>query len=522
MFNKFINQNKTTRKESYNNRERLMNLNRLLSSIKSFTLIYIVFAIAIVLIATYMMNIIEQFPSWFKSISVLEGGSEVKVNWNIVQMFQFRLSYKWIYLVILILLLIGYVKSYYEVQVAYKDLNVGQKGTARWTTKEEIKQQYRAVPDSKEVFKGGGGIPIARDGNKLYIDDSPVNNLIIGITRSGKGELEVFPEIDIYSRAEKKASMIITDPKLELAAATIPELKRRGYEYHILNLVDPEYSMGFNPLSAIIEEYKDGNLPNAELLCSSFCFSIFNPDEAGGDEKFWADTSTSLLTALIMAAVEDNVRADRELNKQREYEHLKIEKKRKEAAINKLSDKDKELYKLNEEIKHIESFIPEPTNEELAEELERPLYEIEEARNSKVPVIDYSYNRFEPVYENEKNINMYSIINTFSVLSNIFTADGESELDAYFNNRPEGNIARLKYAGIGMAGEKTKGSIYSNTLSKLQVFTYENIAKMTARSTVDLSTIGFGKKPVAIFIGIPDYDRSNHFIASVFIRQVYF
>lgn len=45
---------------------------------------------------------------------------------------------------------------------------------------------------------------------------------------------------------------------------------------------------------------------------------------------------------------------------------------------------------------------------------------------------------------------------------------------------------------------------------------------MTAESSVNLEDIGFGEKPIAVFLSIPDYDRSNHFIASVFIRQLYF
>ena len=43
-----------------------------------------------------------------------------------------------------------------------------------------------------------------------------------------------------------------------------------------------------------------------------------------------------------------------------------------------------------------------------------------------------------------------------------------------------------------------------------------------AESSVDLESVGFGERPKAIFLAIPDYDKANHFIASVFIRQLYF
>ena len=104
---------------------------------------------------------------------------------------------------------------------------------------------------------------------------------MIGMTRSGKGETYVFPSIDIYSRAEKKSSMIIVDPKLELVKSSYETLQKRGYEIHILNLTDPRDSMGFNPLQLVIDAYKRKEYAEAELLCSSFCFSIFNPDAGG-------------------------------------------------------------------------------------------------------------------------------------------------------------------------------------------------------------------------------------------------
>lgn len=83
------------------------------------------------------------------------------------------------------------------------------------------------IPEKNESFPGYGGTIVSRIKDKLYIDTSPVNNLVIGITRSGKGEMYVFPSIDVYSRAEKKASMVINDMKLELYKSSKKTLKKR-------------------------------------------------------------------------------------------------------------------------------------------------------------------------------------------------------------------------------------------------------------------------------------------------------
>lgn len=103
---------------------------------------------------------------------------------------------------------------YYKLRTNFRELEEKHaKGSSRFTTLDEMKQQYKAVPEKKETYKGSGGVPISRYKNKIFVDDSPVNNLWVGTTRSGKGEVGMFPMIDVYSRAEKQASMVLNDPK---------------------------------------------------------------------------------------------------------------------------------------------------------------------------------------------------------------------------------------------------------------------------------------------------------------------
>lgn len=353
-------------------------------------------------------------------------------------------------LICLIVMIIFSIRQIFRMRSAFASsgFNMGQKGVERWTTNEEIREQYKEIPDRTESFPGYGGTIISRMKNKLYIDESVVNNLIIGLTRSGKGEMYVLPSIDVYSRAEKKTSLVVMDPKLELYKSSKETLERRGYEVHLLNLDDPLHSMGFNPLSLSAGLYLQGDYGNAELLIQAFTFSLFNSDKPIGGDSFWQDTSSNLLAALILAHMEDCVKMDQEER--------------------------------------------ERTGEEC--------------------------------HDNLKKINMYSVLNTFTELARVHDADNPylNALDLYFNSRPAMNRAKLKYAGIEIAANRTKSSVFATMLAKLNIFTFENIAKMTAESTLDLERIGFGKRPVAVFIGIPDYDKSTHFIASTFIRQLYF
>lgn len=101
----------------------------------------------------------------------------------------------------------------YKFLTNFGKIGKDQKGSSRFTALKEIKEQYKAVPELADRYSGGGGVPVSRHRDKIFIDDSAVNNLIIGTTRSGKGETFIFPTIDIYSRSEKQPSMIFNDPK---------------------------------------------------------------------------------------------------------------------------------------------------------------------------------------------------------------------------------------------------------------------------------------------------------------------
>lgn len=483
------------------NPKRVMQLERYLSDTRIIMAIIIGIDLFFFMVMNFVINSLIAIPEMFKDLD--NPGKYVGLK-NVLPNINNIRTYGGIYIPIFIILLIFLLAldacTAYKMKVAWSEeyFNIGQKGDERWTTDEEIKQQFLEIPDKNESFPGYGGTIVSRMGNKLYIDTSPVNNMIIGITRSGKGEMYVFPSIDVYSRAEKKASLVINDMKLELYKSSKKTLEKRGYKVYLLNFDDPIHSMGFNPLTVIIELAVNGDYENAELLAQAFAFSIFNPDEPANTDRFWNDASSSLLAALILAHLEDCLRMD-EMDNDRRYK-IWTEKR---VAYDGLDD-------------------------DLKEKADK-LYEEELNKNEKSDIIlnpavmylpeDAGY---EKIYDNVKKINMYSIINTFTELARIRDPENPdiTALDIYFSKRPQLDRAKLKYAAIEIAGDKPKSSIFGVMLSRLTTFTYESMAKMTAESSFDLEEIGFGEKPVAVFLGLPDYDTSKHFLATVFIRQV--
>ena len=481
------------------NPKRVMQLERYLSDTRIIMAIIIGIDLFFFMVMNFVINSLIAIPEMFKDLD--NPGKYVGLK-NVLPNINNIRTYGGIYIPIFIILLIFLLAldacTAYKMKVAWSEeyFNIGQKGDERWTTDEEIKQQFLEIPDKNESFPGYGGTIVSRMGNKLYIDTSPVNNMIIGITRSGKGEMYVFPSIDVYSRAEKKASLVINDMKLELYKSSKKTLENRGYKVYLLNFDDPIHSMGFNPLTVIIELAVNGDYENAELLAQAFAFSIFNPDEPTNSDRFWNDASSSLLSALILAHLEDCLRMD-EIENDKRYRTWKKKRDAYDTLNDDVKEKATKLYE-KEKIKK-EDIILNPA----------VMYLPEDAV-------------YEKKHDNVKKINMYSIINTFTELARVHNPDNPeiTALDMYFSKRPQLDRAKLKYAAIEIAGDKPKSSIFGVMLSRLTTFTYESMAKMTAESSFDLEEIGFGEKPVAVFLGLPDYDTSKHFLATVFIRQV--
>lgn len=378
----------------------------------------------------------------------------INLDYSIRHAFSFNNNF--VFWIMLIIGTLAMGKLCFKIFFAFKNNNIGHKGTQRWATTDEIKEQYTAVPIKTYEYDAKPGFPICRIDNTYYIDDSPVNNMILGMTRSGKGETLIFPMIDLYSRSKHKPSMVITDPKLELYLSAKKTLEQRDYITYLVNIGDPVRGAGYNPLSLIISYYKAGEYGTAQMLCKTFAHTIFSTVKNPTKDEFFTDTAISLMCALIWAHMEDCIDKDNEINRQRKQEY--------------------------------------------AEEGEK----------------------FIPIYENTRKITLYSIVNLFVTLANESMSGDKSVLDAYFNNRPAGNKAKFFFAASGIAGDRTKGSIYATAFSKIEIFSMEKNAKMMAENSIDFVDVGFGDKPVAIFVGIPDIDKSNHALATTFISQLYF
>lgn len=483
----------------------LMRLTRILGTRFSVRIVCIITSILIFMTLNYFINILG---------CLLSGRGSVISFFNF-----FKISFRnigshsfigFLYLFLIIVLVVHNVRMVYLFGINLKAQNVGQKGVSRWSTKEEIKAQYKEIDDREIRFPGHGGIPVCRMGDKLYIDDTNTNTIHIGITRSGKGETFVIPEIDIYSRAEQQDSIVALDLKSELIKTSYKPLAALGYEVQFLNIENPELGIQYNPLYLILQCYKEGNISDAELLCNSFAYSIFSSSEtSSGDNnaEFFLSNATSAVTALILSHIADCLDEDNRKNAA-----YKLSWFAKQKAFKELS--------MEEQVHYIQLF--KETKDFTVMQKEK-FSDGDEIIEQILDIMDYIPDNAEyiPYTKNEACVNMFSVVNAFSSMAREYINDHLTKLDIYFQSRPALDRAKGIYASIEVSGDRTKGSIFSQALTKLNLYTFDNIAKLTSNSTFDLTDLGFGKKPVALFIGVPFYDRSKDSLVSTLVGQIF-
>lgn len=364
-------------------------------------------------ITTVVVTILSNFLS-FGIASVINNEKHYFFQYLVPRLFR----YFWLYLIAYTIVGFIYFKMRFTIKASFGEIEKGQKGDMRLATKKEIREQYISVPEKDKFFKGKGGVPVSREGDVIYIDPSDIHVILIGTPRSGKGEGIILVYIDILSRAEDKASLIINDVKGELCGLSKDVLEKRGYEVKVLNLMEMDNSHGYNPLEIIKEAYQEEDFGEAQLRCRTFTHSIYYDKNA--TDKTWDEASMDVASALILAICEKSLKTNEEKKK--------------------LSE-DELRYWENE----------------------------------------------------EKKFNLYSVARMLSELGSDETTVGTA-LDLYFDSLPNTSIAKLQYSTIKFTKSRTRSSLLFSASRKLQIYTYEKIARFTAENDIDLQEIGFFKR----------------------------
>lgn len=126
-----------------------------------------------------------------------------------------------------------------------------------------------------------------RPAGAYVTDDKPNNTIIIGKTRSAKGQTVINNTLDMWSRQDEKPNVVANDPKGELYLAFYHPYTVRGYNVMAFNLINERKTSIFNPLGYAWDSAVHGDYQNVEQVIDNLG-SIFFPV---GKDKFWSQAS---------------------------------------------------------------------------------------------------------------------------------------------------------------------------------------------------------------------------------------
>lgn len=175
-------------------------------------------------------------------------------------------------------------------------------GGVRWASEEEIKQfaHEEKLSDPYAVCKGG--LPLVSDGDTVHVASGDEHSLIIGSTGSKKTRLFAMPMLELFMRAGE--SVLITDPKGELYDLTAGAFKNRGYKLRVINLREPQFSHGWNPLALARQYIKKGDYEKAAQNINDFAQAMIYDVPSSHVDVFWNQSARSILRGLSGLIIE--------------------------------------------------------------------------------------------------------------------------------------------------------------------------------------------------------------------------
>lgn len=316
-----------------------------------------------------------------------------------------------------------------------------------------------------------------------------LNAVIFGGSGAGKSRFFVMPNL-----LQANSSYVVTDPSGELMAGTGKFLESQGYTIKCLNIEHMDESCRYNPFAYC---YEDSDIL---VMVNAIVNSIEGPKKGGGDNKFWDQTSTTLLAALcgylFEVCVDDN-------------EYL-IDYKKDDQGVPYFDENGDKIPLKNED--GSVKLLTRPKTDPIG----RPVFDSETG---------------EPVQEFIPNPHWKGCRNFTNVIRLLRMADVSDEreedkddLDKLFDDLEVANpnsYACKQYKVIKSAGTgKTAQNIVISTLAIFaRFFDLDKIANLTYRDEIHLEELG--QKKCALFIVTPQGDTTYNFLASLLYTQLF-
>lgn len=212
-------------------------------------------------------------------------------------------------------------------EIKSKTVGDGQHGTARFSTKRELRKTYKYIPYEPKVWRKQAkkgklklpqgvilGVKKKKGVDYAMVDDDDVHTLMIGAAGCGKTAYWLYPNLEYACAAGM--SFLTTDTKGDLYRNYGNIAKQYyGYDVAIIDLRNPTKSDGNNLLHLVnkyMDEYK-AHPENIALKAKAEKYAkiigktlIFSDGDAAsyGQNAFFYDAAEGLITSVILLIAE--------------------------------------------------------------------------------------------------------------------------------------------------------------------------------------------------------------------------
>lgn len=379
------------------------------------------------------------------------------------------------------------------------------------------------------------GFPVwyeKRNGNfeNVYFDNKSPHFLLIGSTGSGKSVTVVIPECLMFATAKEKHSVVVTDPKGEIFKSTSKVFKDNGYDVITIDFRNPNKSNKINIMQPIIDEWKEYCKSNKAML---FLFAHFIKNNRikldNIDDKKYIDKvkgKYNLEEYLIDIITNNKSSLNNLLSNKKMYENglfkdqLEGNESLKEYMLSKSND---EIIYMIREYQNISSkhqaesnrlvisladliFVDKDTNDK---------FWINSAKQLFIGIVGVFLEDYQMglIAENKINISSVKKFQNSSLIK-----ENQTFLQKNVNNRKYGSLSKDYLTSILSAAENTYKSITAVFGEKMAIFDDLNVENVTSVSEFEFSSLG--KKPVALYIIVPDEDRAYFQLVTIIIGML--
>lgn len=364
----------------------------------------------------------------------------------------------------------------------------------------------------------------------VYFDESSPHYLLIGATGSGKSVTVVIPECLMFATAKEKHSVVVTDPKGEIFRTTSKVFKDNGYDVITIDFRNPNKSNKINIMQPIIDEWKEYCKSNEAML---FLFAHFIKNNRikldNIDDKKYIDKikdKYNLEEYLIDIITNNKSFLNDLLSNKKMYENslFKYNLDGNESLKDYMSSKSNdEIIYMIRECQNISSkhqaesnrlvisladliFVDKDTNDK---------FWINSAKQLFIGIVGIFLEDYQMhlIPENKINISSVKKFQNSSLIK-----ENQTFLQKNVNNRKYGCLSKDYLTSILSAAENTYKSITAVFGEKMAIFDDLNVENVTSVSEFEFSSLG--KKPVALFIIVPDEDRAYFQLVTIIIGML--